>query len=66
MLVENIRHESGKAVEDWEGDIQELIDSIKNEKLAQNSSLLQIIEDVINLLNADYSAAVKALYYRYR
>lgn len=66
MLVENIRHESGKTAEDWESDIQELIDSIKHNKLAQNSSLLQIIEDIINLLNADYSAAVKALYYRYR
>ena len=66
MLVENIRHESGKTAEDWESDIQKLIDSIKHNKLAQNSSLLQIIEDIINLLNADYSAAVKALYYRYR
>lgn len=66
MLVENIRYESEKTVEDWESDIQELIKSIRDNLLAQNISLLETLEDILNLLSADYSEAVKTLYYRYR
>ncbi|MFX0200265.1 MAG: hypothetical protein ACFFCW_29450 [Candidatus Hodarchaeota archaeon] len=66
MLVENIRQESDKTIKEWEAEIQDLIDNIKSEKLRDHPSLLQTIEDVLNLLNADYSAAVKALYYKYR
>jgi hypothetical protein len=66
MLVENIRYDSDKPVEEWEEDIQSLIDSLKSGKLNGDPSLLSIIEDILNLLNADYSAAVKALYFRYR
>jgi|SRR3989338_508102 len=66
MLVENIRHESEKTIEDWESDIEELIKSIRNNLIAQNLSLLETLEDILNLLSADYSEAVKTLYYRYR
>ncbi|MBW1799994.1 MAG: hypothetical protein JRJ85_04610 [Deltaproteobacteria bacterium] len=66
MLVENIRYDSDKPVEEWEEDIQSLIDSLKSGKLNGDPSLLSIIEDILNLLNADYSTAVKALYFRYR
>jgi hypothetical protein len=66
MLVENIRKESDKTIEEWKNDIQELVDGIKNGKLDRKSSLLHVIEDILNLLSADYSSAVKALYYRYR
>jgi len=66
MLVENIRCESEKSVQEWDSSIQQLIDAIENNSLDENPELLQIVEDILNLLNADYSEAVKALYYRYR
>jgi len=66
MLVENIRKESDKPIDEWKTDIRTLIVSLKNKKLKEDPNLLQVIEDILSLLSADYSAAVKALYYRYR
>jgi len=66
MLVENIRYDSDKTTPEWKEDIQKLIDCLNEGNLTDDPSLLQIIEDVLNLLGADYSAAVKALYLRYR
>jgi len=66
MLVENIRYDSDKTTQEWKEDIQKLIDCLNEGNLTDDSFLLQIIEDVLNLLGADYSAAVKALYLRYR
>ena len=66
VLVENIRHESDKSVPEWKEDIQKLTASLRERKFEGDPSLLQIIEDILNLLNEDYSKAVKALYFRYR
>ncbi len=66
MLIENMLHKSDNTADDWKNDIQDLIDSIDGKKLSDNINLLQAVEDILNLLHADYSEAVKALYYRHR
>jgi len=66
MLVENIRQEPDKTVKEWEAEIEELVEAINQKNLSDNPELLNVIEDILNLLSADYSEAVKALYYKYR
>jgi phosphoenolpyruvate carboxylase len=62
FLVENIQQEYDKSTAEWEHDIQELVDALKNEEITANAALLENFEDIINVLNEDYSDALKALY----
>jgi hypothetical protein len=58
----NCLRDGPKPMEDWKEDIQRLINAIKTGK--SNDACLSSIEDILALLNDDYSEGVRALYYR--
>lgn len=62
FLVSCLR-DGPKPIEDWKDDIQRLINAISTGKF-DDTSALSSIEDILALLNDDYSEGVRALYYR--
>jgi len=58
----NCLRDGPKPMEDWKEDIHRLVNAIKTEK--SDDANLSAIEDILALLNDDYSEGVRALYYR--